>query len=144
MQWCHFIISCIYVLHSGVFDWGFFGTPTTHLSWINKKTTLVNTLTIMCWYFPWVNRWMGQFWLANWHYSCCSSWYSCVLCMINLTVSLSASSLPAGRPLRNLQLDWWSALHPLSSDVNPLGPSPLCTGTVAWRGLLLLDERKMA
>ena len=40
--------------------------------------------------------------------------------MINLTMSLSeesASSSPAGRPSRNLQLGWWSASHPLSPDV---------------------------
>ena len=60
--------------------------------------------------------------------------------MINLTMSLSEESASSS-PSRNLQLGWWSASHPLSPDVNPIGP-PLCTGTVAWRGLLLLDERK--
>ena len=120
-----------------------FGTPN-HTSVMNKKNSFGKYL-IMCWYFPWVNRWMGQLWLADWHYSCCSSWYSGVLCMINLTVSLSeesASSLPAGRPLRDLQLSWWSASHPLSPDVNPIGSPPLCTGTVAWRGAAPVGWKK--
>ena len=132
----------ICVLCFGVFDSGFSCTPN-HTSVINKrKTALVITLTIMCWYFPWVNRWLGQLWLANWRYSWCSSWYSGLLCTINLTMSLSEESASSS-PSRNLQLGWWSASHPLSPDVNPIGP-PLCTGTVAvtrwW--LLLLDERK--
>ena len=36
--------------------------PPTQLSWMKKKD--------MCWYIPWVNRWKGQLWLTNWHYSC--------------------------------------------------------------------------
>ena len=36
--------------------------PPTQLSWMKKKD--------MCWYIPWVNRWTGQLWLTNWHYSC--------------------------------------------------------------------------